>query len=411
VKDIPSHRKSMKKAIFQVHLWAGIVLGLYAFLIGVTGSVLVFREEIVERIKPLPNVDADQPAATVDQIRSRIQAAYPDWYPWSLEFPAEPERPWSSYLLQSGRGRLIFADATGAVIGEQNLEGTWLEWFEKFHSHLLVRNGRLYNGIAGLLLFMLALTGLVLWWPEHGQWPAAFRIVRYSNWKGIVYDLHRVGGVLTLLFTLLFCITGAYFTWPAAYRSGVASVLPVKPSVPSPAVGIGPLRQPLDTLIDSARQAVPDAELVRILVPQGKREVVRVVFRHGTADEHHKTSQALMNPYTAEVVAVDRYGDRLAGDHLVSFLGPLHTGAIGGKPTEVIWALAGLALPGLYITGLLMWWNRVLRPRLRRSRPATQRETIGTGQAQNPRHGGKAVSRRITSYTSEPRLPGAGSAN
>src|SRR6516225_697963 len=36
----------LRKAVFQVHLWTGIGLGLYIIMISVTGSVLVYRNEL-----------------------------------------------------------------------------------------------------------------------------------------------------------------------------------------------------------------------------------------------------------------------------------------------------------------------------------------------------------------------------
>src|SRR4051812_4852742 len=36
----------LRKANFQVHLWAGIGVGIYVFIVCVTGSALVFRPEI-----------------------------------------------------------------------------------------------------------------------------------------------------------------------------------------------------------------------------------------------------------------------------------------------------------------------------------------------------------------------------
>ena len=35
-----------RKALFQIHLWTGIGVGLYIFVISVTGSAIVFRREI-----------------------------------------------------------------------------------------------------------------------------------------------------------------------------------------------------------------------------------------------------------------------------------------------------------------------------------------------------------------------------
>ena len=40
----------LRKAIFQVHLWTGIGLGAYVFVICVTGSVLVYRNELLRRL-------------------------------------------------------------------------------------------------------------------------------------------------------------------------------------------------------------------------------------------------------------------------------------------------------------------------------------------------------------------------
>ena len=360
-------RSLFYRIVFQVHLWGGLLLGLYALAIGVTGSVLVFREEIVDRIAPAPRVTSGSSAAGIGEIHSRIQSHYPDWNVWSLEPPRDPDAPWSSFLLQPGRGKLIFADAQGNVIGERHLEGTWFELFERFHSNLLIRNGgRLYNGIAGLILAFLALSGLYLWWPRAGEWSTAFRIVRWSNWKGINYDLHRVVGTVSLAFTLLFCITGAYFTWPAVYRRTIASVLPVKAkAVARPAAKEG-TPQPLDALVASAQREVSGGTLLRVLVPRGPQPVT-VVFRHGGEHDNHRTSQVTVDRLSARVLAVDDYNARKAGDHLAGFLGPLHTGHFGGTIVRTIWAVAGLVLPLLFVTGFLMWWNRVLVPRMRRA--------------------------------------------
>lgn len=39
-------RLALRRAVFQVHLWVGVLLALYVVLIALTGSLLVFREEL-----------------------------------------------------------------------------------------------------------------------------------------------------------------------------------------------------------------------------------------------------------------------------------------------------------------------------------------------------------------------------
>ena len=155
-------------------MWGGLALGTYAVLIGVTGSVLIFHGEIAERISPAPRVAAAEAMARLDDVRAGIQAHYPDLHPWSLAAPSAAGDPWASYLLGSGGGRMVYADATGRVVGENATEGTWLQLFAQFHSSLMLPRGRLLNGIAGLALVVLAVSGLILWWPEKGEWSSAF---------------------------------------------------------------------------------------------------------------------------------------------------------------------------------------------------------------------------------------------
>src|SRR6185503_17821732 len=37
----------LRRAVFQIHLWSGIGVGLYVLMISVTGSVLVYRNEML----------------------------------------------------------------------------------------------------------------------------------------------------------------------------------------------------------------------------------------------------------------------------------------------------------------------------------------------------------------------------
>jgi uncharacterized iron-regulated membrane protein len=72
------------------------------------------------------------------------------------------------------------------------------------------------------------------------------------------------------------------------------------------------------------------------------------------------------------------------GDELLRWLSRLHFGRFGGWPIKALWTVLGLIPLILFITGAVMWWNRVLRPALQRSRrelkaaPTYSEETVGT---------------------------------
>jgi len=59
---------------------------------------------------------------------------------------------------------------------------------------------------------------------------------------------------------------------------------------------------------------------------------------------------------------------RTAGDVVMAWLAPLHVGSVGGSGLRVAWLALGLAPPLLFLTALVMWWNRVVRPRWARGK-------------------------------------------
>ena len=73
------------------------------------------------------------------------------------------------------------------------------------------------------------------------------------------------------------------------------------------------------------------------------------------------------------------------GDQVIYWLAFLHFGRINGigipcggpglcdQTTKAIWAVFGLAPAAMFVTGAIMWWNRVLRPRLARGQSTATR--------------------------------------
>ena len=54
-------------------------------------------------------------------------------------------------------------------------------------------------------------------------------------------------------------------------------------------------------------------------------------------------------------------------DTILYWIASVHFGRFGGATTKITWFAIGMIPPILFLTGTLMWWNRVIRPRLRNS--------------------------------------------
>jgi uncharacterized iron-regulated membrane protein len=70
----------LRRAVFKVHLWTDIGLGLYVLVIGVSGSLLVYRNELYRTFSPQPVVvEGSGESMTLDALKSAAATAYPDF--------------------------------------------------------------------------------------------------------------------------------------------------------------------------------------------------------------------------------------------------------------------------------------------------------------------------------------------
>src|SRR5260221_4289075 len=72
----------IRKAVFQIHLWTGIGVGLYIVVISLTGSAVVFRRELMRTFANRPQIskhDLSTYLLSEDEHRAAAQRAYPDY--------------------------------------------------------------------------------------------------------------------------------------------------------------------------------------------------------------------------------------------------------------------------------------------------------------------------------------------
>jgi len=66
----------LRRILFQVHLWVGVALGLYILVISLSGSMLVYRREMIAAVGPV-YVTPQERRLTQDELGAIVQRAYP----------------------------------------------------------------------------------------------------------------------------------------------------------------------------------------------------------------------------------------------------------------------------------------------------------------------------------------------
>ncbi len=339
----------LRRALFRLHLILGIVLGVYAVVIGLTGSVLVYREEFAALERPYLYQPVSEIRVTPDEALATVQKAYPGWRVLTLTGPDLETGAWMAYLLGKGDSRQVYVDAaSGGLRGDSQRKDGWLNPIEQLHFNLMSgRTGRLVNGYCALALVLLALSGVALWRPQ------------LSRLRWTARNLHVNLGLVSMVFLVIMGITGGYFTWFQPYVNAVRMLLPARIQPALPAVAVSGPRKSLAELASAAEKAVPDAKVFRIQLGSGPKEAFKISMRHGTQGEFQLVSHVSLNPYTLEVMRLERLEDRQAGDRLIGNFSAVHFGVWGGRLGRVLWAILGLSLPALFITSFSLWWRRL----------------------------------------------------
>jgi len=86
-----------------------------------------------------------------------------------------------------------------------------------------------------------------------------------------------------------------------------------------------------------------------------------MVMRRGQGAGRIYEDTLYFNPYTGAYLMTWRYGvNQSLGDWIIWLQAPLHFGIYWGLGVKIVWAVFGLSIPTLAVTGLLMYWNRAL---------------------------------------------------
>ena len=370
-----------RRVLFQVHLWAGVGIGLYVIAISLSGSIVVFQQDLLDDTHPA--LASSNRTLSFGQAVELAQRSHPDARMLYID-NRNRDANVVSVLLASARGtQVVNVDrASGRIVDDslRQRRHAVLSFLEDLHNQLLGgATGERVNAIGGGLLFAMSLTGIVLWWPGRQNWKRALTVLWRARWPRVNFDLHVAFGFWTLLFVATWGLTGLYFGFPFQFRKAVAAFSPVVAMPRSSQWKPGQPVRPVDEFIQKALSRFPGNELVFLTygVQEENGSVVVLLSRDRRVPLEVARDIVYLQPATLEILGTEQSARWSWGDKLLMWAYTVHFGDFGGLPTKIIWAILGLIPAGLTITGYLMWWNRVLKKKWNASKQESRemRET------------------------------------
>jgi uncharacterized iron-regulated membrane protein len=356
-----------------VHFWCGLILGLYFVTVCLTGSLVVYKKELErQQIPELVHVEPNGDRGSFQEMVRLVRERYQGYRLQNAYLYQEPGISWS-FRLQGKEGRVqTYVDPyTLRILGEDTYHNKFLQWVYDLHTDLLMGNrGTWINGWGALLLTLVCLSGLVVWWPGRRAWRKGFEYLNTASWKRKNYDVHKLTGITTFSVLILIALTGAYWAFTPQYESAFAWVTNGPSKRPAPRVTPvqGAPQADLDVVLAAAMRTMPEAE-ARLFTFSSRPELPHSLHKLLPDDWRTQGDNVVyIDPQTAQIVRADYHRDLPLGVRLQRDMFGLHFGTFWGHTSRVVWTIAGVAPLVLFVSGLLMWWNRSVSKVFRRRR-------------------------------------------
>lgn len=346
-----------------LHRWTSLIATVPFLVLCLTGTVLIFHEEIDHAMGVVPEVAQAATQRPMFDSVATVAAHNPDQR--ILSVGMEDDHPGVLMVATAppedrGYDRSVyhFTDlATAQTVGGVNLEDTLTGFLFTLHANwFLGPIGELIGAVIALLVLLSLVSGLVVYAPYVKR--IAFGVLRRGKGARLLQlDLHNFFGAVVLGWAMVVTITGLMLGF-GALAEGIwqANELPRLQAEFGGA--IKDPRKPtasVDQAWQAAAKAVPDGKVLSVIWPDTDYSTQRhyTVFLSGK--EGRMYTIVLVDGDTGSVAAVKQPPLYLQAIWLSQ---PFHFGDYGGLPLKLLWTACVWLTLFITANGAWLWWDR-----------------------------------------------------
>lgn len=367
-----------KKSLFYIHWLCGITVGLVLSIIGVTGAILSYQQEIIRWINHDSFVVSPEniPLLSPAQIYQRFTQENPLLTVNSITVNSSPTEAAVVNIAQEGQKHGVdmmlnpyTAEQLPSIKGIAFFKGV-----EQFHrGFVLGTTGRQIVGVCVALLLFFVLSGIYLRWPSKHSFKQWFVPNGKLSGRNFLWNLHAVIGTWVAVFYLVFATTG--LTWPYSWwKNGFYTIMGVEAPSPKPKIQASTEGQKnnevhpvltaveITQLIQKTWDSIPQKldrtySSLSIAIPKNQ-QTVDISFFDAQPQHERARNSATYQVASDTFVNLNIYADKKLGEKIVASIFPIHNGSFFGGVYRFLATIAALLMPLFFVTGWCLYLKR-----------------------------------------------------
>ncbi|NHE58183.1 PepSY-associated TM helix domain-containing protein [Cyclobacterium plantarum] len=358
--------KFNKRKLFQVHSWIGIKLSILFFIVCFSGTLATLSNEMDWLFYPAIRASGAGERVPYNKMVDEVRKNYPDG---SITYWVMPKEPYLNdivYVDREGQRHYVFVDPhTGEVKGDTTV--TFQRFFRDFHYYLFMPFYQIGYFMVLVFAFFLAISMATALMFYKKWWKKLFEL-KSGNGKLMFFrSLHRLVGLWSVPFVILFSLTGIWYFVERTNLGKVSEIAnPIPPKLENEKFKhTGSLafsyQLDYDKAAKIAQEFIPGLQ-IRGIVPTN--EASKPVYFRGTSHVplvRNRSNRVYLDPLSYQPVMVQKAEEIPTVMYLNDIADPLHFGNWGGLATKIIWFFAGLSISGLVLTGIWIALKRQIK--------------------------------------------------
>ncbi|MGE6221478.1 PepSY-associated TM helix domain-containing protein [Nubsella zeaxanthinifaciens] len=373
-------KKTLKYWVGRLHLWLGLISGIFVVFLGITGCILAFEREIEDatqnyRFTELQN----KPLLPPTQLKAIADGALPNKHAHSVNYQPGRSAQVVYYHDAPAYYYIVFVDQyTGKVLKVKNMDEDFFRIVIMGHYYLWLPPaiGQPILTTATMLFVFLLLSGLILWWPKSkAARKQRFTVKLKSKWRRLNYDLHNVLGFYITIIALFIGLTGMImgFQWFAKtvyWTSSGGKTMPMFEETYSNTTGkvkLSTNAAAADQLWAKFIKEDPNFKgSIDVHVPEDEKGAIEIA-KNPNPGTYWKADYRYFDQHTLEEIEVKhmfgKFENASVADKIMRMNYDIHIGAIAGIPGKIIAFIASLIAASLPVTGVIIWLGRKKKSR------------------------------------------------